>query len=334
MSNTKNYSIIYGFNSFDEIDKYLENDTVVILIEPRKEKIDSLKKKLTNKNFILINKALTKSNTMSNICLYKTSENITKWWLKNPNILLHTKEQIYTTSLTNIIREYNIQNIKQFDLNIYTDNIPDILENISIFNHIISYISINKYIYLMIEMNKVLSNFNLTEPNDNFINYEHINIDIQKPKICLYFFANKLSDNLDLFLTQFNIDIFDNDSYSKPKFYYEWLTDSLEKIIEHERSIDEKHDIILQFNPNYFNNKDMFQIVYPIKDNEIYLNRDLDIIYSTKNCMVMLYQIIKSKYFTDYLEEKRLEKPSLFKFFEKRYLYDYISKIFSIKQCN
>ena len=40
--------------------------------------------------------------------------------------------------------------------------------------------------------------------------------------------------------------------------------------------------------------EDMFQIVYPIKDNEIYLNRDLDIIYSTKNCMVMLYQIIKS----------------------------------------
>ena len=52
--------------------------------------------------------------------------------------------------------------------------------------------------------------------------------------------------------------------------------------------------------------------MYPLKDNTIYINRLYDIMYASKNCMYMVYQIIKSKYFTDYIDSKRQERPGLF----------------------
>jgi hypothetical protein len=78
-------------------------------------------------------------------------------------------------------------------------------------------------------------------------------------------------------------------------------------------------------------NTNTLQIMYPIKDNTIYVNKLYDIMYATKNCMFMLYQILKSKYFTDYIKQKRSEKPKLFKIFAKRYFYDYLSKIFVLQ---
>ena len=93
-----------------------------------------------------------------------------------------------------------------------------------------------------------------------------------------------------------------------------------------------KFDIIIQFNQKYFTTNKTLQIMYPLLDNVVYINKVFDIIYGTKNCMFMLYQILKSKYFTDYIEEKIVEKKTLFKIFSKRYFYDYISKIFVIKE--
>ena len=72
--------------------------------------------------------------------------------------------------------------------------------------------------------------------------------------------------------------------------------------------------------------------MYPLKDNNIYVNKVYDIMYATKNCMYMLYQILKSTYFSDYIETKMEEKPIMFKIFSKRYFYEYISKIFIITE--
>ena len=46
----------------------------------------------------------------------------------------------------------------------------------------------------------------------------------------------------------------------------------------------------------------------------------------------MLYQILKSKYFSDFLEVKKVAKPKLFTIFSKIYFFEYISKIFVIKE--
>jgi hypothetical protein len=68
-----------------------------------------------------------------------------------------------------------------------------------------------------------------------------------------------------------------------------------------------------------------------IKKNIIYINKMYDVIYGSKNCMYMLYQIIKSKYFSDYLDNKKSVNPKLFKIMTKRYFYEYIGKIFYLK---
>jgi hypothetical protein len=72
--------------------------------------------------------------------------------------------------------------------------------------------------------------------------------------------------------------------------------------------------------------------MYPLKDNVLYINKLYDIIYGTKNCIYMLYQIIKSKYFSDFLELKKLARPKLFTIFSKLYFFEYISKIFVVKE--
>ena len=38
------------------------------------------------------------------------------------------------------------------------------------------------------------------------------------------------------------------------------------------------------------------------------------------------------KYFTDYISEKQSDKKNLFKIFSKKFFYEYISKIFIIKE--
>lgn len=100
---------------------------------------------------------------------------------------------------------------------------------------------------------------------------------------------------------------------------------------EIENKVEVNFDIIIQFNAKYFEINNTLQIMYPLKNNIIYINKTYDIIYATKNCMYMLYQIIKSKYFSDYLDNKKKLNPKLFKLMSKRYFYEYIDKIFHLK---
>ena len=101
---------------------------------------------------------------------------------------------------------------------------------------------------------------------------------------------------------------------------------------KNENDIVSNLDIIIQFVPKYLSSNNTLQIMYPLKDNVLYINKVFDIIYATKNCMYMLYQILKSKYFTDYISEKQSDKKNLFKIFSKKFFYEYISKIFIIKE--
>lgn len=105
----------------------------------------------------------------------------------------------------------------------------------------------------------------------------------------------------------------------------------LEENLNFIKSDDINLDIIIQFNHKYFEVNNTLQIMYPLKNDIIYINKVYDIIYATKSCMYMLYQIIKSKYFSDYLENKKKLNPKLFKMMSKRYFYEYIDKIFSLK---
>jgi hypothetical protein len=183
--------------------------------------------------------------------------------------------------------------------------------------------------------------------------FTHKNLNVEIPKIAIFLtteIPHKELDKFSLFIQQYQLNLIINDEYipyplslnsiknlqynnnNKSKMFHEIIVENLDKIFNSQENFSENIDILIQFNPKFLNDKSTLQILYPLKDNILYINKVFDIIYSTKNCMYMLYQIINSKYFTDYLDEKKKEKPSLFKIFSKRYFYDYISKIFTVKE--
>lgn len=135
-----------------------------------------------------------------------------------------------------------------------------------------------------------------------------------------HFFHDKIINDLD--------KIFNDNKINK-----ENVINSNELIQSNIDNIDNINnlDIIIQFNHKYFEVHNTLQIMYPLKNNIIYINKMYDIIYATKNCMYMLYQIIKSKYFSSYLDDKKTVNPKLFKIMSKRYFYEYIEKIFNLK---
>lgn len=322
------------------------------------------------KNLIFIKKTLGNNNQLKENILYCNSSK-DLYLIENKEMISKyinslTKEIVYQTTLTNIINTHKIQNIKNIIVNINIDNISSIFENIILFNHIISKIEIKyniKYFYKTSFFN------NFTEINNNeYCIFSHKNLNITLPKIALYFSKfDCLQNNIDklkLFINQYQINLILNkpDDFMIPyilsskegeesdelfnylnnlqkeelpiknkKIYHENIIDNLEHIFTSPKIPVHDIDIIIQFTPKFLNNN-ILQIMYPLKDNVLYVNKIFDVIYATKSCMYMLYQILKSKYFTDYIDEKNNTKPSLFKIFSKRYFYEYISKIFIIKE--
>ena len=392
MSDVEKYQsgckIIYGYNPGCLDDILDSQGQLVILIEPRTDRIDQIQS-LKIKDFILIKKVLVKTNVLSEtIFHYDKDRDI--YFMKDDGLVVNgsnlfnvKKYKAYTTSMENIIKEYAIQNIHSLTININIKNCNEIIQSIEAYNHILSRIHINKQIgnYQC----KILDDF-YSKVLDQYITFTHKNLHIELPKILVYFYEsqNKRLKEMTLLMQQYKMalvinklpddlhrsgasalqddqqdtstitndtgDVGRQDDVSvivpypesikyidsgilKPsKIYYENVINNLACIFDSDKSNSLELDIIIQFNPKYFDSKNTLQIMYPLDDNVFYINKVFDVIYGTKNCMFMLYQILKSKYFTDYIEEKIAEKKSLFKIFSKRYFYDYISKIFIIKE--
>lgn len=393
----KSCNIIYGYLD-NCLDKY--QDSPVLLIEPRSDIIDILKKDLKditkNKNIILISKMLLEKDIMTESILYFNKEE-NKYFTNNEKLLVMgtnyfnvKKYKVFTTSINNIILQYNIQNINSISININVQNCNKILDSIIPFNHIISNIIINDTVNMFSDNCKLLENFYKKEN----LTFTHKNLNIKLPNIGMYI-NGKIKNNkeISLLVQQYkmnliimrknnsfiipypeSITIINNDHDVHSKIYHENIIRNFECIFNKDENIKEnlkfitvtnnqneqinenvnenvnetnnqnqqiiktnkidigELDIIMQFNPKYFDNNKTLQIMYPLKDNILYINKVFDIIYGTKNCIYMLYQILKSKYFSDFLELKKIAKPKLFTIFSKMYFFEYISKIFVIKE--
>ena len=194
--------------------------------------------------------------------------------------------------------------------------------------------------------------------------FSHKNLNISLPNIAIYFSDFDLLQNnigkLKLFIHQYQMNLilnkssqsktnnlnlipypdcinefndlsnFKNLNIKTKKIYHQNIINNLENLFTSTDIPVKDIDIIIQFQTKFLNNN-ILHIMYPLKDNVLYVNKIFDVIYATKNCMYMLYQILKSKYFTDYMDDKMNTKPRLFNFFSKTYFYEYISKIFIIK---
>jgi len=385
MSSIKSCKIIYGYkeNCLDDC-----QDSPVLLIEPRSDYIDKIRK--LNLPITLISKVLVKQMANQETLLYYDKEN-SRYWLKDKrddlivngtNLFNIKRYQVYTTNIESILLQYKIQNVKSFQININIENCNDLLESITPYNHIFSHIIIDECVNYFNKSSKILSNFYSNKEqskgtqeqskgqgtqeqtkNNSILCFSHKNLNIELPKIAMYFlnesFNKDTLQELTFLVNQYKMNIIINKDenqckqkviipypesvkllgenktssrVSLSKIYHENIIQNLESIFY--KRIEKINDleIIIQFNQKYFDSKKTLQIMYPLKDNTIYVNKIYDIMYATKNCIYMLYQILKSTYFSDYIQSKREEKPIIFKILSKRYFYEYISKIFIITE--
>ena len=279
------------------------------------------------------------------------------------------KYTVYTITLEQIIKQYKIQNISCLVVNLNILGIERVLDSLLPYNHIVSDIRVSERVELKVPAK--IFNYYKWVKDDHYVNYTHKNVNITLPKIGMYFLngiPNSYREDVNLLINQYKINVIIPETplqtarligypqclqnleclSSKPqsKIYYENVIGTLESIFSKERNLRSESseqkddldidvndlDIIIQFDAKYFGSKRTLQIMYPLKDDTVYVNKMHDIMYATKNCMYMIYQIMKSKYFTDYIESKRTERPGLFKIFAKRYFYEYLSKIFVFKE--
>ena len=149
MTSIKNCTIIYGYtdNCLDDIDQ----DSPVLLIEPRNEFIDKIRS-LRNCNVLLISKVLTHKKSFQETTLYYKKENDI-YWLRDDTLTVNgfnmfniRKYVTYTITLEDIISQYKLQNIKAFIVNLNITNITQILDSLSRYNHIVSNIYIKNEI--------------------------------------------------------------------------------------------------------------------------------------------------------------------------------------------
>lgn len=339
--------IVYGYDEDCTLD--FSTKQMVILIEPRKKYIDKFKNNVKNSKIILVTKALSENNKMmEGILAFDENKNI--YYIDNKNYNYLPREKIYTTSLQNIIREYNIQNIDKIFINLNVDNINNLITSINSYNHLIcnilfkSCVDREKY-----ETNNVLNLFErqktISETKySDWVCYSHKNLGIELPKICMVFTKVSNTDNNKIvdFIKKYKMDVlidnklleFDEIKNGLPKInidgsllFTKNLLNNLDLIFKS----DKQYDIVIAFNGSVLQRYPDFYILNPLKDDTLYINRDNDVIYSTKNGMYMLYQILHSNYFNDWVKQRADKRPTLVKFFIRGWFYEYIQKSFQIK---
>lgn len=339
MRQLKKCVIMYGLaclNSFIEWAKSIPTQNIV-LIEPRKMFLDKIRPMLDLvPHVVLIPKLLTHDNTHKEQTMYLCDAQGTHTYLLDcpSNTSIISKEKCYTTSVCNIIRDYKIQVIDHLIINLIIDNTKDILANACVYDHIISYVRIPTSTFF--EDAHLPNCFRKDASNNEsqlsgFSRFVNRNLNVVLPNIAMYLTEPVTQDcqsKFDLLIAQYNITILPLPYLSKKEAPYDFTTNSLEAIFN---DTNLNFDIFMQFNPRFLNNTDVFKLFFPLNPDVIYINRPYDIIYTTKNCAHMLYQILKSTYFTDYMSEKEEQRKAVFKLFRKQYFYDYISKIFVTK---
>lgn len=337
------YYILYGYNReiyIDTFTKQIKNkNNILLIIEPRGMFIEEFKKEFkTSSNVVLISKILVSDKTKLKGDLYKVND---KYTLEQPEELNYQKrEQVFCTSFSNIIDQYNIQNIGNFIITINLEKLDDLLKDFFLYYHFISKVQLQKGISFNVSSSFVeVGGIDLDNENTNYKFFENRNLDIDLPSICLYtidypqteinkpkliqmikqFDIEVLCTNSDKLIPAEEIDDYINTISNKEKFNITHIPDRIESIIK-----KKYYDIIIQFNTKYFQNKPFFQLMYPLKENILYVNQGLDIIYGTGRTMYKMYEMMYSNVFKEYIKLKREQKGKLYHFFEKRYFYDYL----------
>lgn len=312
-------TIIYGFSDNSFITSLLkQKDT--ILIEPRKHILDTLQP---------IAGTLIKKGIYKDITETTMHANSSRIYSFNCELKDETRrERVFTTSIYDILLQYPIKEIRSFIFNIEISNLYEILTDLSVFNHIVSRLVFLKNTHIK---HPILNNFILSDQDETFVTYTDKNINVSLPKIFMYDFGKHLKHNTDaknMFTQQYNIREILIPKLIKNKQFHDSVLEILTFFFQTECT---GCDIIVINNNDFFSSKRvMYPIYYPIQEDFIHLLKEFDIIYGGKSTMFLLYQMLLSDDFSEYLDLQVKQRPIL-RYNSKRVFYEYIEKIFKVQ---
>lgn len=335
--------IIYGFNDLKQINMNLP----VILVEPRKNILDKIKGVLP-KNVNLYPKMIINKNIVSEVFMYTYKENNCEYInytelsndIKKISHKIVSNERVFTTSLQNLILYNKIKKINNIFWNLNTDNTIECIDTLIPFSYIIQNIQI-------IKNEKPMSSGLLqdyfeksdicNEDNVNIINYTIIpNGNLNSIPIYLFLTQSvqeKHKDRFELLQLHYNIKLIQSHNIdlccNTKVYFYEKLNNIYKMLFE---KIDtSEFCIIAQFNPNVLEKNYTFKFNLNCYDKMLYVDKNNDIIYGNKDTFYNLYEVINSDYFKDTMNDIKIKKKEfMFKLFNKRYFYEYISSIFDV----
>jgi hypothetical protein len=325
-TNFKTCRIVYGFVNVDELTD--SSDSSVILVEPRKHVLDTLTQQRLPSNVVLIAKLLTPVDALGEQTLY-TVPNDHKVYVDYNGSNPFKRQKVFTTSLHNIIQQYQIQNLKELVINISIDNIKDVIGSVSCFHHIISRIRFVDGCECN-DVDFIVHYFVRDNHQQGYTTFVHKNLNIPHPKV-LMFLTTKvpvhLQKTFDLLMAQYDIDVHTPTVELSKTTLHDTLRSIGETMIH-----SQKYEYVFQFNPKYLLQNKTFQLLHPVQEDTIFINREYDIIYTSAKTMCMLYQIITGEHFGEYIETKRQQRPiGIFKLIHKRYVYDYLTVPFTLR---
>lgn len=339
----KRYCILYGYDRdiFLNITTNQQNDNteheenVIIIVEPRGQYIEQFKKEFKVSQKVILEPKLIISDKLKLSCdLYKKDKLYSIDYLEN-----YTKrENVFCTTFSSLIDKYSIQSISNFIITFHLTDLDTMLKEFFLYHHFINNVQLQKNIRFNISNGFVEVKGNENE-NGSSILYANRNLDLDLPSICMYIIDypdNSINKpKLLQMIKQYEIELLHNDELvpfdeieelveskeilTKEKFNIRMIPDKIENVIK-----KKYYDIIIQFNTKYFQFKPFFQLLYPLKENVLYIDQGIDIIYGTGKTMYKMYEMMYSQEFKEYMTKKREQKGKVYHFFEKKFYYEYL----------
>lgn len=333
--------LMYGFdeNAVTQLTNY--HDSVKIyIIEPRKTLIDYIRQSTLYNNHqsvVLIPKGLIGENTYKEMKLSSIL----------PLVEVSSDEKCFCTSLCELIMSYKLQHIDQIIFNIHPTNLQAVLNNAIPFSNVVGQIEFTNdlndklecdFLEIFERQGKKYVNTGSQKKILVMFSPQHsATIELQKFKSFVEQYNMFYMSNDGRFVTHEQINNFDFDTQKRcttnkqpTPMFHQILTEQLKQYFESSFKNDVIVDYIVFFNNAYLRSHYSFNIDTSLTETQIYLEEEFDIIYATKNCWYMVYQILCSKAFEEYIEEKSIGKKALVKILCKRWTWEYLKKLFVV----
>lgn len=333
--------LMYGFDENAVTKLTNDHDSIKIyIIEPRKTLIDHIRQSTyynNHQSVVLIPKGLIGENIYKEIKLSSLL----------PIVDSSHNEKCFCTSLCELIMSYKLQHIDQIIFNIHPQNLQAVLDNATPFTNVVRQIEFTNDLNDNLECDflktfekegtKYVNKGSQKKILVMFSPQHSATIELKKFKSFVEQYNMFYMSNDGQFVTPEQINGFDFETQKclMPKkqtipMFHHILTERLKQYFESSFKNDVIVDYIVFFNNAYLRSHYSFNINTSLTETQIYLEEEFDIIYATKNCWYMVYQILCSKAFEEYIEEKSIGKKALVKILCKRWTWEYLKKLFVV----